>query len=60
MTFEEAFKELITVDWSRQSPAYKAKYGPYRSKSMAGKSVGDKIKREMLIQAGYTEQWIRF
>lgn len=57
MTFEEAFQNLIIDNWSFQSVAYKAKYGPYRSKSLAHKSVGDKIKREMLIEAGYKENW---
>lgn len=64
MTLEKAFEHLLE-NWIKQEPGFKEKYKPYRSKHEKSKKmkpseimekdyyVGDKKKREMLLNAGY-------
>jgi phosphopentomutase len=62
MTIDQAFKELIK-NWKEQDAPFKNKYRSYKSKYL--KSLKDKKSekiglgkiREMLLEAGYKEDW---
>lgn len=57
MTIEKAFDELLK-NWDGQSKEFKAKYHSYRSHYVNGThTVGLKIKREMLLKAGWKENY---
>lgn len=53
MTEEQAFEHLLD-NWKSQGQEYKDKYKSYRSKFLKNGPVGEKKKREMLIEAGYS------
>lgn len=57
MTLERAFDELLK-NWSAQEKDFKDKYRSYRSNYINKTNfVGVKIKREMLMEAGWDENW---
>lgn len=62
MTLEESFLHLIE-NWKQQTPEYKEKYKSYKSKYLRSQtdseteSIGEGKMREMLLNAGYKENW---
>ena len=50
------YKTLIEM-WPNMPIEFKKKYASYRSKHFKGSGLGDKKKREILIDAGFTETW---
>jgi hypothetical protein len=62
MNLMEAFEHLLK-NWESQAPEFVQKYKSYKSKYLAKKSgrgegIGEKKMREMLVEAGYTEEWV--
>lgn len=60
MTIQQAFKHL-TDNWKEQPKEFRDKYRSYRSKFKAGnkREVGFRKMHEILIEAGYKENWIK-
>jgi len=57
MTLERAFDELLKT-WSELPKEFKDKYRAYKSHYLNGThEVGLKIKREMLLEVGWHENW---
>lgn len=58
MTIHEAFKELLD-NWSNQPKEFREKYKSYRSKHLKGvEPIGIGKIREILLEAGYKENWL--
>jgi hypothetical protein len=57
MTIEQAFKKLLS-EWEDLPKEYRDKYRSYRSKHLKGEEpIGVGKMREMLLKAGYKENW---
>jgi hypothetical protein len=58
MDIIEAFTKLIDT-WEKQPSDFRNKYKSYKSKFLAGnfREVGHRKMREILIEAGFKENW---
>jgi hypothetical protein len=58
MTIDQAFEHLLNK-WKEQKKDFRDKYRSYRSKFQSGKfkEVGHRKMREILLEAGYKENW---
>ena len=59
MNTEAAFKHLV-AHWTDQPVRFRKKHRQRKSQFITGKGVGEKSKKKILAEAGYTfhpEQW---
>lgn len=57
MTINQAFKQLLN-NWKKHPKEYRDKYRSYRSKHLSKiEPIGIGKMREMLLKAGYNENW---
>lgn len=57
MKLHKAFKHLVK-NWNNQSDEFRNKYRVYKSRFLNDGPVSDSKIREILIEAGYSEEWI--